>query len=327
MHIVTGGAGFIGSNIVAALEEQNADVIVVDKMEQGEKWRNLAKHRLAGLISPEKFPDWLETLDGKVDSVIHMGAISSTTERNVDLIVETNFRYSCRLWEWCARTKVPFVYASSAATYGDGSNGFEDREDRQYLASLRPLNAYGWSKHLFDRWVCDRVGRGGPAPQRWAGLKFFNVFGPNEFHKDAQRSVALQIVEQIQRKEPVKLFASDRPDYADGGQMRDFVWVGDCVDIALWFAEAARPNGIYNVGSGVARSFADLARSVYAGMAVPPAIQYVPMPDALKGKYQYFTQASMKKLAAAGYTKAPTALEKGVGSYVSDYLMRDDVYR
>ena len=327
LYVVTGGAGFIGSNIVAALDARNADVVVVDVMGVDDKWRNLAHCRLADLVAPADALAALEKFAGRVESVIHMGAISSTTERDVDLIIENNFRYSCRLWEWCAEHEVPFIYASSAATYGDGSRGFEDRDDMQYLAGLRPLNAYGWSKHLFDRWVCDRIASGGPSPTRWAGLKFFNVFGPNEVHKGAQRSVAVQIFEQIQKGAKMKLFASGRPDYPDGGQMRDFVWVGDCADIALWFADAARPNGLYNVGSGVARSFADLAGAVFKAMALPSQIEYIAMPDALRGKYQYFTQATMTKLEAAGYPKVPTKLEEGVRRYVQDYLARGDFYR
>jgi len=317
MYVVTGGAGFIGSNIVAALEERGDDVIVVDALGSDDKWRNIAKRRLVDLLPPSSE---LDSVRGKVAGVIHMGAISSTTERDADLIVENNFRYSRYLWDWCAQNKVPFVYASSAATYGDGSLGFDDRDDSKHLAKLRPLNAYGWSKHLFDRWTCDRAKRGGATPPHWAGLKFFNVFGPNEFHKGGQRSVALQIFEQVARGEPVKLFASDHPKYPDGGQLRDFVWVGDCVDIALWFADGNRPSGLYNVGTGKASSVVDLANAVFIAMNKPPEIEFVPMPGVLKGRYQYFTQAEMKKIKAAGYSTEPTSLEEGVRHYVREYL-------
>ena len=321
VYVVTGGAGFIGSNVVAALDARGADIVVIDDLGTGEKWRNIAKHRLIDLVAPADTFAALAELGAQVAGVVHMGAISSTTENDVDLIVETNFRLSCRLWDWCTRGNIPLVYASSAATYGDGSKGFDDRDDAQHLSSLQPLNAYGWSKNLFDRWACERVSRG-LAPSRWSGLKFFNVFGPNELHKGGQRSVAVQVYEQIQRGERVKLFASDNPDYADGGQMRDFVWVGDCVDIILWLLDSPRANGIYNAGSGKARTFRELAEAVYAALDIYPAIEYVPMPDAIKGRYQYFTEAKMSKLAAAGYTKSPTPLEKGVRLYVIDHLQR-----
>jgi ADP-L-glycero-D-manno-heptose 6-epimerase len=328
LHVVTGGAGFIGSNIAAKLQEQGADVCVVDVLGSDEKWRNIAKRRLIDIVDPAQTVGALEAWGPRVTSVIHMGAVSSTTERNVDVIVESNFRYSCRLWNWCADNNIPFVYASSAATYGDGSSGFDDRTDSEYLARLRPLSAYAWSKHLFDCWVCDRVASCEQrAPSRWAGLKFFNVYGPNEYHKGPMRSVAVQVFEQIQRGEPVKLFASDRPEFPDGGQNRDFVWVGDCVDIALWFVSGVRQNGIYNVGSGKARSFSDLAGAVFATTGKSPRIEFVQMPEKLKGKYQYFTEAPMEKLSVAGYTGHRTALEVGVEKYVMDYLLTSDIHR
>ena len=323
LHIVTGGAGFIGSNVVAALEEQGAEVIVVDSPGADQKWRNLAKRHPAALLPAG---DRLDSIKTEIASVIHMGAITSTTERDTDLIMENNYHYPCQLWDWCISRGVPFVYASSAATYGDGAAGFEDRDDAAYLASLSPLNPYGRSKHLFDRWACDRA-RSGEAPPHWAGLKFFNVYGPNEFHKAGQRSTILQMFEQIKDGGPVRLFASDNPAYPDGGQMRDFVWVGDCVAIALWFADAPRPSGLYNVGTGKARSFADMAHAVYAALGRKPEIHYIPMPDALKGQYQYFTEGPMTKLAAAGYPDPPTMLEEGVTRYVQDFLSRDDPYR
>ena len=327
LHVVTGGAGFIGSHIAAALDERGEDVIVVDTLGSDEKWRNIAKRRLLDIVPPARMVERLDALGRDVASVIHMGAVSSTTERDVDLIVESNFRLSCRVWDWCAERHVPLVYASSAATYGSGAHGFEDRQDAEWLAALRPLNAYGWSKNLFDRWVCDRIGQGGPQPPRWAGLKFFNVYGPNEYHKGRQRSVAVQLVEQIRRGEPTTLFASHHPDYPDGGQLRDFVWVGDCVEVVAWLLAAPRPSGIYNVGSGRARSFADLARSVHAAMGKPADIRYVPMPAALVSTYQYFTEATTAKLAAAGYPLPATSLEEGVRRYVCDYLQAADAYR
>jgi ADP-L-glycero-D-manno-heptose 6-epimerase len=327
VHVVTGGAGFIGSNIVAALAERHADVVVIDTLGSDEKWRNIAKRRLDDIVDPAQTVTALDELAPSIASVIHMGAISSTTETDIGRIIESNFRYSCRLWLWCAAHDVPLIFASSAATYGDGANGFDDRSDPTYLAQLKPLNAYGWSKHLFDRWVCHRVENKGPAPSRWAGLKFFNVYGPNEYHKGPMRSVAVQLFEQIKRGDPAKLLASDRPDCSDGCQKRDFVWVGDCVDIILWFVSGRRLNGIYNVGAGEARTFNDLAEAVFVALGKTPRIEFVPLPRALRGHYQYFTQATTERLSRAGYTAGRLPLEQGIRRYVGDFLLAADIYR
>ncbi len=326
-YVVTGGAGFIGSNVVEALEARGDDVIVVDELGKGAKWQNLAKRRLLDLVPPAELFQRLDSVSQRPTAVFHLGAVSDTTETDVDLIAETNFRLSCRLWRWCADHDAPLIYASSAATYGDGSHGWRDDDGPAHLAALRPLNAYGWSKHLFDRWAAHRVGARMSAPPRWAGLKFFNVYGPNEFHKGPQRSVALQLFEQIAAGQSARLFRSERPDYPDGGQMRDFVWVGDCVAAALWFADGLRPSGLYNVGSGQARSFADLARAAYAALGQEPRIEFIPMPDALAGKYQYFTQADMSKLKAAGWLRQPLPIEDGLRRYFQDFLTQPDPYR
>ena len=326
-YIVTGGAGFIGSNLVEALEGRGDEVIVADAFGHGAKWQNLAKRRLADLVAPGELFARLDQPGERPAAILHLGAISDTTESDVDLIVETNFRLSCRLWHWCAEKGVPLVYASSAATYGDGTHGWRDDDSPSHLARLRPLNAYGWSKHLFDRWVVHRVEDRLPAPPHWAGLKFFNVYGPNEAHKGPQRSVASQIFDEIVAGRPARLFRSEHADYADGGQMRDFVWVEDCVAAMLWLADGPRASGLYNVGSGQARSFADLARAVYAALEREARIEFVPMPAVLAGKYQYFTQADISKLAAAGWNHRPLSLEEGVRRYVTDFLARPDPYR
>jgi ADP-L-glycero-D-manno-heptose 6-epimerase len=326
-YVVTGGAGFIGSNVVEALEARGDDVIVVDELGKGAKWQNLAKRRLLDLVAPAQLFQRLDSDSQRPAAVFHLGAVSDTTETDVDLIAETNFRLSCRLWRWCADHDAPLIYASSAATYGDGSHGWRDDDDPAHLAALRPLNAYGWSKHLFDRWAAHRVGAKMSAPPRWAGLKFFNVYGPNEFHKGPQRSVALQLFEQIAAGQSARLFRSERPDYPDGGQMRDFVWVGDCVAAALWFADGLRPSGLYNVGSGQARSFADLARAAHAALGREPRLEFIAMPAALAGKYQYFTQADMSKLKGAGWLRQPLSIEEGLGRYFQDFLTQRDPYR
>jgi ADP-L-glycero-D-manno-heptose 6-epimerase len=327
MIVITGGAGFIGSNLVAALEQRGAaELAVVDHLGSGEKWRNLGKRELAALVPPEELFAWLERNGAAVEAVFHMGAISSTTEADADLVLASNFTLSQRLWHWCAAQGVRLIYASSAATYGDGSQGFDDDGSIPALAMLRPLNAYGWSKHLFDRWVARELAAGRPRPPQWAGLKFFNVYGPNEYHKGTMRSVVVQLFERIAQGEPAVLFRSHHPDYPDGGQLRDFVPVSDCVDIMLWLFDHPEVSGLYNCGTGRARSFKDLAEAVYHAMGRTPEIRYIDTPEALRPNYQYFTEARMERLAAAGCNHIPTPLEDGVARYVRDVLVPQDRY-
>ena len=311
MFLVTGGAGFIGSNLVAALAERGSAVAVCDRLGVGDKWHNLAKHRLADLFAPERLPEFLGDNPTGFEAVVHMGAISDTTERDGDALVENNFRLSMRLWRWCAAHGVPLIYASSAATYGGGEAGFEDDGSPDYLDRLRPLNGYGWSKHLFDRWVAAQLAERAPRPPAWAGLKFFNVYGPNEYHKGAQASVAYHLFQQVSKGEPARLFQSHNPDYPDGGQLRDFIWVGDCVEVMLWLLQRGEGGGLFNVGSGRARSFADLARALFEAIERPQNIKYVPTPEAIRDKYQYFTEARMEHLRAAGYER-PTPSSREV---------------
>jgi ADP-L-glycero-D-manno-heptose 6-epimerase len=322
MLIVTGGAGFIGSNLVAALEARGERVVVCDWLGSADKWRNIARRDLETFIAPEQLKDYLKQHGSEIEAIFHMGAISSTTETNVDLIMDTNFRLSRDLWLWCKETCVPLIYASSAATYGDGLAGFKDDEDIAALAKLRPLNPYGWSKHLFDRWVTRQKSRGGSFP--CVGLKFFNVYGPNEYHKGGQRSVAHQIYPHAARGEAFPLFKSHNPQYEDGGQLRDFIWVGDCVNVMLWLYDHPKISGLFNLGTGNARSFADLAVAVYQAAGNAPLIKYRDMPEPLRDKYQYFTEANMGKLRAAGYTAPFTSLEDGVKLYVQKYLAAED---
>ncbi len=309
------------SNLVAALEARGAEVAVCDRLGHGEKWRNLGKRELADLVPPEGLMDWLK--GRKLEGLYHLGAISTTTETDADLILAQNFSVSLDLWNWCTDAGVPLVYASSAATYGDGTAGFEDDERPDALAKLHPMNAYGWSKHLFDRRAI-RLAASGRRPPRWAGLKFFNVYGPNEYHKGEQLSVAWQIHQRDKAGEPARLFKSYDARYADGGQLRDFVWVGDCVDVALWLAGNA--DGLFNVGTGEARSFDDLARAVFRASNREPEIVYVDMPEAMRDRYQYLTRSSPEKLRRAGYARPFTSLEEGVGRYVRDYLLKPDPY-
>lgn len=236
MILVTGGAGFIGSNLVAALAERGKRVVVCDRLGTGDKWRNLAKHALYDFVAPEGLEAALERHREALSAVVHLGAISATTERDVDLLIETNFRLSCRLWDWCAANRKRLIYASSAATYGDGAAGFED--DPAALGRLRPLNPYGWSKHLFDGHVLRSVEGEGPVPPQWVGLKFFNVYGPNEYHKGDMRSAVARNFPALAAGEPMRLFRSYRPDYADGAQRRDFIYVRDCVEVMIWLLDS-----------------------------------------------------------------------------------------
>ncbi len=328
MILITGGAGFIGSNLVAALEERGiADLVVCDRLGQDEKWRNLGKRELAAIIPPEALLHFLDTQEKGIAAVFHMGASSSTTERDADLIIASNFTLSQSLWTWCAKTGTRFIYASSAATYGDGEAGFDDDPAPRALARLKPLNAYGWSKHLFDRRVIRLVGRGAARPPQWAGLKFFNVYGPNEYHKGSQQSVAVQVYARAKEGRPCRLFRSHRDGIPDGGQKRDFVYVRDCVAQMLWLYDHPEANGIFNAGSGHARSFVDMASAVYRALGREPQIEYVDTPVEIREKYQYFTEARMERIRSAGYTEPPTPLEEGVRDYVQTYLAATDPYR
>jgi ADP-L-glycero-D-manno-heptose 6-epimerase len=327
MIVVTGGAGFIGSNLIAGLEARGIrGVVVCDRLGDDDKWRNLVKRDISTVIAPEKLVEFLDDSGAQVEAVFHLGAVSSTTETDVDWILANNFHFSVDVWRWCARNGVRLIYASSAATYGDGSSGFDDDASELKLAALRPLNAYGWSKNLFDRAVARTVAANGPAPPQWAGLKFFNVYGPNEYHKAGQISVALKLWREIAAGGPAILFRSHNPAYPDGGQTRDFVWVGDCVDVMLWLYDQSEVSGLFNVGTGKGRTFADLAALVFEAAGRAPDIRYVDTPIHIRAHYQYFTQAEMNRLRAAGYTAPFTSLERGITRYVRDYLATDDPY-
>lgn len=333
MIIVTGGAGFIGSNLVAALDAAGRhDVTVVDWLGDGDKWQNLAKRDFAGLVVPEALDGFLARNKRSIETVFHLGAISSTTETDADLIYNTNVRLSRRLWNFCAEAGAQFIYASSAATYGGGEHGFSDpgRYDKAEgilaLAPYKPLNPYGWSKHHFDRWVAQQVAGQAMRPRQWAGLKFFNVYGPNEYHKGSMRSVVCQLHPKAVAGEPAVLFRSHHPDYEDGGQLRDFVWVGDCVDVMMWLKDNPDVSGLFNLGTGAARSFADLAAATYKAAGRNVEVEFIDTPEEIRDRYQYHTEADTKNLRAAGYDAPFTALEDGIGQYVKDYLGKEDPY-
>jgi ADP-L-glycero-D-manno-heptose 6-epimerase len=326
MIVVTGAAGFIGSNIVAALNERGQNQIAVcDFFEHGDKWRNLAKAAFVEWVPPARLVDWLEGRRD-VEAVIHMGAISATTASDGDLVMETNFRFSLQLLDWCTAAGVPFLYASSAATYGDGDQGFVDNIAPEEVLKLKPLNLYGWSKRQFDYVVADRIARGAAMPPVCIGLRFFNVFGPNEYHKDDMKSIVAKIAAPISRGERITLFKSHREGIGDGDQQRDFVYVKDAVTASLALLDAGR-TGIFNIGTGQARSFRELAEATFRAFGREPAIDYVDMPEAIREKYQYFTEASLDHLRQAGYTAAFVSLEDNVADYVHNYLASDDQYR
>ena len=327
MIIITGGSGFIGSNLVGALSDRGeAPLIVCDRIDCAVRQGNLAKHDVSEVIAPADLPKWLMERAGEVDGIFHMGATSETTETDFAHLLDNNLGVSMMLWRWCVENDTAFIYASSAATYGDGKQGFDDDNDPAALAELRPLNAYGWSKQLFDQQVLS-MSAAGYSPKKWAGLKFFNVYGPNEYHKGGQRSVAVQLFEQISTTGCAKLFQSHHPDYDDGGQMRDFVWVNDCVDIMLWLYSMNKVNGIYNCGTGEARSFRNLAEACFAAMGKKSCIDYIAAPLAIREKYQYFTEAKMSRLRGSGYNKPFTSIEDGVKQYIRNYLSTTDRYR
>ena len=326
MLLVTGGAGFIGSNVVAALNDAGrADVAVCDVLGHDGKWRNLAKRQLADIVPPAELADWLN--GRRLEAVIHLGAISETTATDGDLVIGTNFRLSMRLLDWCTENSTPFIYASSAATYGDGARGFRDDQSVSTLKALRPMNLYGWSKHLFDMAVAERAARSEKLPPQWAGLKFFNVFGPNEYHKGTMMSVLARRFDDIRAGRPVQLFKSHRDGIADGDQRRDFIYVDDVVRVMMWLLATPSVSGIFNVGTGKARSFKDLMLAVYTALGAVSNIQYVDMPEPIRDSYQYFTQSDGDRLRRAGYNGGFTALEEAVGIYVKGFLDSADRFR
>jgi ADP-L-glycero-D-manno-heptose 6-epimerase len=326
MLLVTGGAGFIGSNVVANLNEVGrTDIAVNDMLGSDGKWRNLANHELADFVPPNDLMRWLE--GRKLDALIHLGAISSTTATDGDAVMETNFRLSLRLLDWCTATRTPFIFASSAATYGDGEQGYADDWTNGELNKLKPMNLYGWSKQLFDLAVVARVGRKEKMPPQWAGLKFFNVFGPNEYHKGEMMSLVAKRFDEAKAGQPIRLFKSHRAGIGDGDQKRDFIYVDDAVGVVRWLVESPAVSGIFNVGTGQARSFRDLMTTMLAALGRGPDIEFIDMPAAIRNSYQYFTQAKTENLRRAGYNAEFIPLEAAVKTYVKDYLDRADRYR
>ncbi|HEY6996058.1 MAG TPA: ADP-glyceromanno-heptose 6-epimerase [Xanthobacteraceae bacterium] len=326
MLLVTGGAGFIGSNLIAGLNEAGrTDVVVNDALGDAGKWRNLGKRQLADVVPPAELIGWLD--NRKLDAVVHLGAISDTTATDGDLVLDSNFRLSLKLLDWCTATRTPFIYASSAATYGDGAQGFGDDCSPAALRRLKPMNLYGFSKHLFDLVVADRFANGAKLPPQWVGLKFFNVFGPNEYHKGEMASLVAKRFDEAKAGKSVRLFKSHRDGIADGEQKRDFIYVDDAVAVLRWLIDTPSVSGIFNVGTGEARSFRDLITALFRALDRAPKIEYVDMPAAVRDQYQYFTQAEVANLRRAGYNADFTSLEEGVSRYVKLFLNQADRYR
>jgi len=315
MIVITGAAGFIGSCLVSKFNSEGVtDLVLVDDFGKSEKAGNLAGKKFAEKIERSVFVNWFTTNAGKVSHVIHIGARTDTTEFNVDIFNELNLNYTKALWTICTQHGLPFIYASSAATYGLGEHGYADNE--ALIPLLKPLNPYGDSKNDFDKWVLLQQQK----PQHWHGLKFFNVYGPNEYHKGRMASVIFHAFHQINTTGKVKLFRSHNPNYSDGGQLRDFVYVKDVVNV-IWYLYTKQPNsGIYNLGSGKARTFLDLAKATFAAMGKSPNIEFIDTPVDIRDKYQYFTEADMHKLIDTGYATPFTGLEEGVSDYVANYL-------
>ncbi len=312
--VVTGGAGFIGSCVVGALNEKGIeDIIIVDNIATTEKWLNMRNKRYTEYIHKRKFLDRLPELEG-VTAIIHMGAQSSTTEKDFDYLWSNNFEYTKALWNYCSEKQISFIYASSAATYGAGECGFDDRMN---IDELRPLNAYGYSKQLFDMWVKHQATT---APKQHVGLKFFNVYGPNEYFKGSMASMVFHGFNQIKEKGSIGLFKSYHPDYEDGGQLRDFVYVKDICKVIMWMLDNPDVSGLFNVGTGKAQSFYELVSAIFEALGLEKNIEFIDMPEVLRGKYQYYTQAKMDKLREVGYTEEFMDVKAGVYDYVVNYL-------
>lgn len=314
MYVVTGGAGFIGSNIVRGLNDAGIeDIIIVDNIASTDKWMNIRNKKYIEYVHKSCFLEKLSSYKG-IEAIIHMGAQSSTTEKDFDYLWNNNFEYTKALWEYCAERQIRFIYASSAATYGDGSHGFDDEMD---IDRLLPLNGYGYSKQLFDLWVKQQAVR---YPAQYVGLKFFNVYGPNEYFKGSMASMVFHGYHQIKDTGKIRLFKSYDSKYQDGGQLRDFVYVKDICSVVLWLIENPSVNGLFNVGTGQARSFRELAEATFMSLELSPNIEYIDMPEHLKEKYQYYTKAEIQKIRKAGYDKEFYSLQEGVKDYMQCYL-------
>ena len=320
MIVVTGGAGFIGSALIAGLNSRGiSDILVVDQLACDQRWKNLRNLSFADYVEKDDFLEMVlaDKVPSGIEAVLHMGACTDTTETNASYLIKNNYEYTKLLAQWATDADIRFIYASSAATYGDGSAGFSDDEEK--IENLRPLNMYGYSKQLFDLWA-RRTG----LLKKTVGLKYFNVFGPNEYHKGDMRSFVIKAFEQINATGKVRLFKSYKSEYKDGEQVRDFLYVKDAVGMSLFFLDNARLSGLFNIGAGKARTWNDLVKAVFAAMNKKPNIEYIEMPESIRNQYQYFTEADIMKLKQAGYKKEITPLEDAIKDYVHNYLRKSE---
>lgn len=325
MILITGAAGFIGSALVWKLNELGRnDLILTDKLRTEEKWKNIAKRDYCDWVNRDELFDWLavEENAAKIEVVVHMGACSATTEPDGDFLMKNNYEFSKKLWQFCTERQIQFIYASSAATYGMGELGYDDKIDLNGHLALRPLNKYGYSKKIFDVWALKQE----KTPKQWIGIKFFNVYGPQEYHKGRMASMVFHSYNQGVENGYVKLFKSHKEGFGDGGQLRDFVYIKDVVEVMNFFIKNPQVNGIFNLGTGNARSFADLGKNTLLSAGMKNRIEYIEMPMDLRGRYQYYTQADIKKLRDAGYSEEFYSLEEGVKDYVQNYLSKEDPY-
>lgn len=324
--LLTGAAGFIGSYLLGFLNKQGyTNIIIVDDFSEEDKWFNFDSKKFTAKVERKELFDWLKREYPKIDFVFHLGARTDTTEFDYSIHEKLNVEYSKDIWHYCTEKNIPLIYASSAATYGSGELGYKD--DHDIVEKLQPLNPYGVSKNEFDKWALRQVQeRQATQPPFWAGLKFFNVYGPNEYHKGRMASVIFHSFNQIKSTGKVKLFKSHRPDFKDGQQLRDFIYVEDVAKVCYWFMQHSVESGLYNLGTGKARTFEDLVRATFIGMGKEPVIEYIDMPEDIRDKYQYFTEASMNKLRDAGYNDRFYSLEEGVGDYVKKYLLTKKYY-
>ena len=324
--LLTGAAGFIGSYLLGYLNKHGyKNIIIVDNFSEEDKWFNFDSKEFTQKVERENLFDWLKEAERKIDFVFHLGARTDTTEFDYSIHERLNVEYSKNIWNYCTKKNIPLVYASSAATYGNGEFGYKDNHD--IVEKLQPLNPYGISKNEFDKWALRQAqGKQNLQPPFWAGLKFFNVYGPNEYHKNRMASVIFHSFNQIKATEKVKLFKSYKPEFKDGEQLRDFIYVEDVAAVCYWLMDNHITSGLYNLGTGKAKTFEDLVKATFAGMGKEPVIEYIDMPEDIREKYQYFTEADMNKLKNAGYTKEFYSLENGVADYVKNYLLRKKYY-
>ncbi|MDG1287007.1 MAG: ADP-glyceromanno-heptose 6-epimerase [Rickettsiales bacterium] len=325
--LIIGGAGFIGSNLAKRLADRGTHrIVIADQFGNGKKWNNLVRVPVDEIVHPENLFYWLDSYGEEVDMVYHLGGIADSAEGDVESIIESNHNFPLLVWRWCAEASVRFIYASSYEVYGDGAQGFDDTEDLDYQRKLRPLNPNGWSKKLLDMHVSGAKERDEAVPPQWVGLRLFNIYGPNEYHKKSSRSVALKIYEEASKGVPVKLFKSGNDAYADGAQMRDFMHVSDAINMLEWFLDTSDVSGTFNAGSGKAHSFEELANVIFKALGKEPNIKYVDMPTDVEGQYQYKTEATIQRLRNIGYDRPIMTMEQGITDYIQNYLKKDDPY-